>query len=206
PFIHGIIAGLTPGGHIMKRWICACLILAFAAVASAQTPKRINKAIELLEQGQPIYYTGARGGFEEGLKLSQTWADYITYDMEHSPYEIAKLADFMRGLVKGGPTKSGHRTPTVIVTLPTDGTDEATMRANAWMVKQALATGIHGILLCQADTPGAVKAFVESARYPFHRLGVNEGLEEGRRGAHGHGGAAQIWGVSIKEYLDKADV
>src|SRR5712692_4898835 len=108
--------------------------------------------------------------------------------------------------VKGGPTKSGHRTPTVIVTLPTDATDEATMRANAWMIKQALATGIHGILLCHADTPGAVRVFVESSRFPFQRLGVNEGLEEGRRGAHGVASAAQIWGVSGKEYTEKADV
>ena len=44
----------------------------------------------------------------------------------------------------------------VIVTLPTDGTNEAVMRANAWMVKQVLATGVHGILLCHADDPGAV--------------------------------------------------
>jgi hypothetical protein len=34
--------------------------------AATGKPKRINKAIELLEQGQPIYYTSGRGGFEEG--------------------------------------------------------------------------------------------------------------------------------------------
>jgi hypothetical protein len=41
---------------------------------------RINKAIELLEQGQPIYYTGAEErSFEGGVKDSRTWADYIAY-------------------------------------------------------------------------------------------------------------------------------
>jgi 4-hydroxy-2-oxoheptanedioate aldolase len=40
-----------------------------------------------------------------------------------------------------------------------DGVDEATVRANAWMFYQVLATGVHGILLCHADTPGAVRAF-----------------------------------------------
>jgi hypothetical protein len=34
----------------------------------------------------------------------------------------------MRGLVDGGPTPSGHRTPAVIVTLPAPAVDEATMR------------------------------------------------------------------------------
>ena len=185
------------------KWVC--FLLAVAA-AMAQTPKRINKAIELLEQGQPIYYTGGQGGFEEGVKAAQTWADYITYDMEHSPYDISKLFDFMRGVVKGGPTRSGHRTPAVIATFPFDGNDEASVRAGAWMIKQVLAAGVHGILLCHARTPGAAKAFVESARYPFHRLRVNEGLDEGRRGNGGQGTAAQIWGVPVKEYLERADV
>src|ERR1700720_3001533 len=81
--------------------------------AVAQTPKRINKAIDLLSQGQPIYYTGGHEGmsanFEAGVKMAQTWADYINYDMEHAPLNVSALAEFMRGLVKGGPTKSGDR-------------------------------------------------------------------------------------------------
>jgi 4-hydroxy-2-oxoheptanedioate aldolase len=180
------------------------------ATAVAQTPKRINKAIDLLSQGQPIYYTGGHEGmaanFEAGVKMAHTWADYINYDMEHAPLNVSALAEFMRGLVKGGPTKSGHRTPTVIVTLPTDGTDEITMRVNSWMIKQVLATGIHGILLCHADSPGAVKAFVEAVRFPTSRLAVGEGLGEGLRGIHGVPTASAIWGVSQKEYLEKADV
>ncbi len=188
----------------MNLRVCLSLTLA-AGVCLAQSPKRINKAVELLEQGQPIYYTGGRGGFDEGMKMAQTWADYINYEMEHAPYDVPRLAEFMRGLVKGGPTKSGHRTPAVIVTLPVGGIDEATMRANYWMVQQVLATGIHGILLCHAQTPGAVKVFVEATRYPFNRLRVAEGLDEGRRGSSGQGNAAQIWGVPVKEYFEKAE-
>lgn len=179
------------------------------AAARSQTPKRVNQSIEMLAQGQPVYYTGGHEGmsanFEAGVKMAQTWADYINYDMEHAPFNVGALAEFMRGLVKGGPTKSGHRTPTVIVTLPTDGSDEVTMRANSWMVKQVLATGIHGILLCHADSPGAVKAFVEAVRFPTNKIGVGPGLGEGLRGIHGVPTAAAIWGVSQKEYLEKAD-
>ena len=94
------------------------LFFLFVLALGAQKPKRVNKAIELLEQGQPIYYTGGHGGFEEGVKMAQTYADYITYEMEHGPYDVPRLTEFMRGLVKGGPTKSGHRTPAVVVTLP----------------------------------------------------------------------------------------
>jgi 4-hydroxy-2-oxoheptanedioate aldolase len=111
----------------------------------------------------------------------------------------------MRGLVAGGPTKSGHRTPAVIVNVPVNGIDEAAVRANAWMFQQVLATGVHGIMLTHADSPGAVRAFVEAVRFPIHKQGVDKGINEGRRGAHGTPTAAQIWGVSNEEYLDKAD-
>jgi len=181
------------------------LFFLFVLALGAQKPKRVNKAIELLEQGQPIYYTGAHGGFEEGVKMAQTYADYITYEMEHGPYDVPRLTEFMRGLVKGGPTKSGHRTPAVVCTLPVGGLDEATMKANYRMVQQVLATGVHGILLVHARSPEAVKVFVEATRFPFNRLKVNEGLNEGLRGAGGQGSAAQIWGIPVKEYLEKAE-
>src|SRR6202521_1479147 len=189
---------------------CFCVVLGVATTV-AQTPKakRINRAIELLEQGQPIYYTGSHSGttgsFEQGITDAQTYADYLSYDMEHAPYDIKGLADYMRGLVAGGPTKSGHRTPAVIVNVPVNGLDEATVRANAWMFNQVLATGVHGILLTHADTPGAVRAFVESVRLPIHKQAVGAGISEGRRGVHGAETAAQIWGVSQDEYLSKAD-
>lgn len=169
------------------------------------TPKRINKAIELLEAGQPIYYTGGHGGYDEGKALSQTWADYINYEMEHGPFNITELRAFMQGLVDGGPTKSGHRTPTVIVTLPVLGLDEMSMRANYWVVQQVLAAGVHGILLCHARSPDAVRVFSQATRYPFHKQAVGDGLEEGLRGNGSQGYASKIWGISAQEYLRIAD-
>lgn len=84
--------------------ILRCTVGLSLAVAAAQTskPKRINRAIELLEQGQPIYYTGSHSGtegsFEQGKNDAQTWADYISYDMEHAPYDVKGPAEYMRGL------------------------------------------------------------------------------------------------------------
>ncbi|MDE0299085.1 MAG: aldolase/citrate lyase family protein [Candidatus Poribacteria bacterium] len=169
--------------------------------------KRINRIIELLEEGQPVYWAGGVGlSYEGGVKSAQTTADWLVIGIEHGPYDITALSEFMRGLVDGGPTPTGHRTPPVLVTLPFDGTDEQVIRTNAWMIKQVLATGIHGILLCHAETPEAVKAFVEWSRYPFQTIGVGEGLDQGRRGSGGQDSAAQIWGIPVQEYLRKADV
>jgi 4-hydroxy-2-oxoheptanedioate aldolase len=197
------------------RSITACLAVLLALLsgglpaAQPPGPKRINRAIELLEQGQPVYYTGSHsgteGGFENGRRDAQTYADYISHDMEHAPFDVKGLAEYMRGLVAGGPTRSGHRTPAVIVNVPVNGVDEATVRANAWMFSQVLATGVHGVMLTHADTPGAIRAFIEAVRLPIHRQGVGRGLSEGRRGAHGAPTAARIWGISQDEYLDRAD-
>lgn len=169
---------------------------------------RINKAIELLAQRQPVYFEfvdglGA-GGYEGGRALAQTWADYITYDVEHSAFDMHALYAFMRGLADQGPTKSGHRTPAVIVTLPMDGTDEHSVRSNAWMIKHVLAAGVHGLLLCHAETVQAVRAFVEAARYAFQPA-VEARLGVGRRGHGGQVRAAEIWGVPVSEYFERAD-
>lgn len=169
-------------------------------------PKRINKAIELLEQGQPIYATGTEEvSYEAGRAMAQTWADLIRVGMEHGPFDMTALRQFMLGLKDGGPTPSGHLTPTVVVELPVEGTSAEVVRANSWMFKQALATGIHGILLCHANVPEAVKIFVESCRYPFPKQGVGEALDIGQRGSAGQAGAGEIWGLSGPEYVLKAD-
>ena len=185
-------------------------LIGVAAVARWQevdppsAPRRINKAIELLDRDQPIYYTEVSGGgYDEGQQLAQTWADYITYNMEHSPFNMTDLRAFMQGLVDGGPTKSGHRTPTVVAVLPFGGINEAVMWSNYWMVEQVLGSGVHGVLLVHARSPGAVKVLVQAARYPH--APPAEDIGEGLRGSGGQGFAARIWGVSSAEYQRLAD-
>lgn len=195
----------------MHKSVLVLLLLTGAVVpaqlasqtATPGRPARVNKAIELLEQGQPVYYVTARGGYEDGKKLAQTPSDYITYEMEHGAFEMTALREFMRGLVDGGPTKSGHRTPAVIVTLPVLGLDEAGMRANSWVVQQVLAAGVHGILLCHARAPEAARVMVEASRYPFAEKIA--GLDQGLRGSGSQTYAAQMWGIPANEYLRRAD-
>ena len=173
---------------------------------------RINRAIELLEAGQPIYYTGVRGGltYENGTAHRDTWADYLMVEFEHGAFNPVGLGEFMRGLADAGETRSGHRTPTVICTLAYRWNRrkcDAGQRLDGQTGSSA--RGVHGILLCHAETPGAVRVFVESSRYPVHDIGLSDGpngLTQGRRGAGGQSMAAEIWGVSPQEYVRRADV
>src|SRR5579872_2175119 len=86
-------------------------------------PRRLNKCIELWQDGQPIYYTGdgvepGVDPYQQGIKMAKTWADAINYEMEHGLFDLKDLREFMRGLKDGGPTRSGHLMPTVFVTPP----------------------------------------------------------------------------------------
>ena len=116
---------------------------------------RINRAIELLAQDQAIYYDGPHSGhvltYAQGREDAHTWADYMNVGMEHGSFDMAGLAEYMRGLVDGGPTRSGHRTPAIIVEAPVNGIDENHVRTSAWQFRQILGRGVHGILLCQAE-------------------------------------------------------
>lgn len=90
---------------------------------------------------------------------------------------------------------------------------------------------MHGILLCQAETADAARAFVESCRYPHNTIGVDPAIPlpiermegalrangggtdaAGRRllgiGTRGRGSettAAPIWGLSAEEYIERCD-
>ena len=196
---------------------------------------RINRAIELLAAGQAIYYDGPHTGhsltYEQGRRDAGTWADYINVGMEHGAFDMTGLEAYMRGMVAGGPTRSGHRTPAVIVEAPVNGIDEAHVRFCAWQFRQILGRGVHGILLCQAENVDAVRAFVEACRYPHHLAGVDPALPTpeqrmtgvtrppraayradgspllgiGTRGRGSESTAAPIWGVSPAEYMRRCD-
>lgn len=170
---------------------------------TTRTGQRVNRVIDMWLKQQPVYYSQVSGGgYEDGRKMATTKADYITYEMEHGPLDFKELREFLRGLLEAGPTRTGHKTPAVIVTLPIAGTTDA-LRANAWMIQQALAAGVHGILLCNAESPEAARLMIEAARYPFApRV---DGLAQGTRGNGSQGYASRMWGVTANEYMRIAD-
>ena len=172
-------------------------------------PKRINRAIELLEADQALYYDGPHTGHvltsEQGKKDARTWADYINVGMEHGAFDMTGLENYMRGLVDGGPTNSGHRTPTVIVEAPVNGIDGSNVAYNAWQFSQILARGVHGILLCQAESTDAVREFVRGCRFPHHKAGATKLGGRGTRGRGSEPTAGPIWGIDQSEYFARCE-
>ena len=191
--------------------------------------KRVNRCIELLEQDIGVYYTGHHTGHElshaAGLRDAGTWADYINIGMEHGAFDMGGLVEYMRGLVDAGPTRSGHRTPTVVIEAPVNGTSEANVLHNAWQFRQILGRGAHGIILCQAETPEAVRAFVDACRYPIGVIGVDPAMPSplvrmagrakvvpragflgvGTRGQGSEAEAGHVWGLDVVDYKQRCD-
>ena len=166
---------------------------------------RVNRLIELLEQDQPTF--GERAHvltYEAGVVAAEIPYDYLIVEFEHQPFDMIGLRAFMRGLVAGGPTRSGHHTPPVVVTLPTTGVSAEVVRANAWQIAHVLAAGVHGIILCHTEVPEAAQVFVDNVRYAINTPGAAAEIV-GRRGGGGQGDAAAIWGLPVTEYLAKAD-
>ena len=168
--------------------------------------QRINKCIELIEQGQPVFSTGAPElTYEAGRDMAQTWADMILVEFEHHAFDTIGLYKFMQGLHDGGPTPSGHPTPTVICTLPSNCISPEEVRYNAWQSRHVLAAGVHGVLHTHARSAEAVKWFVATCRYPFQTIGLDKGIPEGLRGGGGQGQPAALWGIGPHEYVRRAD-
>ena len=198
----------SKGGGFKKSW--ARTLPQVPSTDPNYKPRRVNKAIELWEDNQVAFYnvympSGAPDGYEEGKRLSQTYCDAINYEMENGSLDFSNLRNFMQGLVDGGPTPSGHRTPMVFVTLPAVGFDGPSMRANAWMIQQALAAGAHGVLICEMHSPEAGEIAISAVRYKFTLPGVKEYPIEGSRGSGSQVFAQHIWGLKNEAYLAVAD-
>ena len=171
-------------------------------------PRRLNKVIELWEDGQPVYYTSWGVGpgtdpYEQGKKMCKTYADAINIEFEHGLFDLKDLREFMRGLKDGGGTRSGHRFPATFVTPPILGLSEAYMYANSWVIGQIWDAGVTGIHICHARDPKATAVAAHMAsRYPF---AVPKTRIEGLRGASA-AFAGSIWGMNNAEYVRAADL
>lgn len=203
-FLAGLALAATAGTAMAQNAAPAA-----ATGANGARPRRHNKCIELLEEGQPIYYTGAdprKPGYDQGKALAGTQADMINWEMEHGTFDIANLRDFMQGLVDAGPTRSGHRFPTVLVSMPVLGYSAEMVMANSWVIQQILSTGVNALTLCHTRDPKAVAPYLAAARYPFDYPGVPKQKLEGMRGSGSQILPARMWGVPVPTYFNLADV
>jgi 4-hydroxy-2-oxoheptanedioate aldolase len=185
------------------------LIAAVAAIAALSSrpaaqrgPVHLNPVIEKLSQGKA--FVGVNTGdlsLENARTLARAPIDYVYVDMEHTPLDFQGLHMFNIGMIdKAAAVKKGSVAPNVALfaRFPPEA-DEG-----AWVVKQALDIGLHGVIFNGVDTRQQALAAVQSMRYPQMR-GSKIFEPVGKRGA-APGLATWIWGLTAEEYERHADL
>jgi 4-hydroxy-2-oxoheptanedioate aldolase len=185
----------------------AALLLSFACLslqspgAIAQEDMHLNRTIETIADGKPAF-----GIFSGDFSLANARAlatsdlDFIFIDMEHSPYDLETLQEFLLGMTnKERILEKGNlqMDVTPLVRIPMNGRENL-----QWLVKQVLDVGAFGIVFPYVETREETENAVSSMRYP-QRRGDDAMEPAGTRGAS-PGIARWFWGAS--DYFDRADV
>ncbi|MDA0205185.1 MAG: aldolase/citrate lyase family protein [Acidobacteria bacterium] len=179
------------------------VLLLCVAHLGAQPSGRINGVIDKLQQGEPVF-----GIFSEdrsptnAAALNDSALDFIIIDMEHRPLDFESLRQFLQGMLSRNDHTSSNplRPPALpLVRLPQNGSEQL-----QFLIKQALDVGAYGLVLPHIESREQALSAVRAARY-FQKSGASDFDPPGLRGVS-PAVAARYWGLSIDEYMEKADL
>jgi 4-hydroxy-2-oxoheptanedioate aldolase len=163
---------------------------------------RLNSIIGALENGRPAFLTFAEPEIGAARALRSSRYDGLVFEMEHNGYDVRALRDCLQYLLDRKQILTrGNLSPgvTPLVRVPPNGSE-----MNQWVAKQALDTGVYGLIFPHVSTVEEAANAVASCRYPrpssrdhYHPSGLR---------GDGPKWAAPYWGMTELEYYEKADV
>jgi 4-hydroxy-2-oxoheptanedioate aldolase len=166
------------------------------------TTDRLNRAISLLEAGEIVVSSRptSNGSYSEAQAYGDSDFDMVVFEMEHVGFDFTGLRNSLQWLMNRRRIVNDGLGPSVVpfVRVPPNARE-----TSQWIIKQALDSGVFGLVVPQLETPEEAIAIVEAARYPAQRGAHVEG--GGSRG-FGPFAAMRYWGVGMREYLSKANV
>ena len=165
---------------------------------------RYNKAIELLEQGKPVFCSGLvwNRNLEDLTFVADSAYDMVIIEMEHQGFSFDDLRISLQFLLsRNRIAEQGdlRADPVPMVRIPPN-----TRERNQWVIKQALDTGVYGLVLPHLNTVEDAQATVAAARYP-QVPGVPDFEPHGERGWW-YRIAPRYWGLTPEKYYDAADL
>lgn len=174
----------------------------FPAMSVQAADARLNRMIELWEQGKPAI--GAFARFRDGdaaIYYSQSQLDFVIFDMEHGAADFTQYKTFLQFMVdKAQLLRKGNLQPNVtpLARIPSNGSEK-----NQWVIKQALDAGAFGLMSPHIRNVEEARALVANSRYP-QKVGAADSDPPGERGVS-PSNAARYWGISVPEYFERAD-
>jgi 4-hydroxy-2-oxoheptanedioate aldolase len=172
-------------------------------VGSVSAQDRLNGTIEVLSRGDAAFgiFSGDRS-LDNARALARSELDFILIDMEHAPFDVETLRQFLLGMTDRAAiatTGSLQMNTTPIVRIPA-----ADPAGREWMAKQVLDVGAFGVMFPMVNTAEEAVRAVAAMRYPPAQ-GDAQPEPRGTRG-RAPGNAVWYWGLGYLDYLGKADV
>jgi len=180
--------------------LAIALSLLLGTTLQAQEP-RLNKAIELLESGQPAFgILSFDYSLNNARSLARSGLDFVIIDMEHAPYDVERLRTFLLGMTdKRSLLAKGNLQPDVvpIVRIPAIGQEDLLSQA-----KQVLDVGAFGVMFPAVNTAAEAEMAVRATRYPQ----LNGAADYEPKGLRGRNPSNAVWYWGVRDYHQRADV
>ena len=167
---------------------------------------RLNKVIDLLEQGKVVFSSGTImvDSMDDIVYVADADYDFIILETEHQGFGFDNLRTSLQYLLnRKRILEKGNLQPDVVpfVRIPPNARESG---VNQWVIKQTLDTGVFGLVCPHLNTVEEAQALVVAARYP-QVPGVPDFEPQGQRGWWTRL-AARYWGLTAQEYYDIADL
>lgn len=183
------------------RALLVLLLLSAVAPALEAQEVRLNRTIETLERGLPVFgiFTG-NFSLQNARALATSELDFIFIDMEHAPFDMETLRAFLLGMLNPRRIAEKGNTQmdvTPLVRIPMNGRENL-----EFLVKQVLDMGAYGVVFPFIDTREEAMNAVRSMRYPQPRNSPIR-LPAGNRGSSP---AIASWFWGVPDYSARADL
>jgi 2-keto-3-deoxy-L-rhamnonate aldolase RhmA len=197
------------------RWLLAFSAVTVSSIAMVQAPRHLNPVVDLLAQKKAVFglYAPAnrrpgRGGAAPADStppktpaelakdaLANQTADYLfdgtmegNFDRGYGPF-----VDFMKGMANGGTLKGKTLHLPLFVKMHEIAPDPAVAVQN---ISKQLNLGVAGIVFVDVKSADEVRTGLAAMRF----------AGKGGTRSEDVGTAPQVWGMSEKEYKEKADL
>ena len=184
--------------------VLALFVQTTSAFAQGSDDVRLNRAIELLANGQAAFgVLSADYSLDNARTLARSNLDFIIIDMEPFPFDVERLSLFLLGMTnKRLIQEKGNlqMNVTPFVRVLATGEEEVQVRRQT---AQVLNAGVFGVMYPSISTREEAENAVRAMRFPqAHGVPASEFEPAGLRGLRSD--ASWFWGV--RDYMQRADV
>ena len=181
--------------------LALALLISSTGAAGQEADVRLNKAIDLLENDEPAFgLLSFDYSLNNARSLSRSGLDFIIIDMEHAPFDVERIREFLLGMTdKRAILENGSLQADVVpfVRIPASGGEDVLSQ-----VKQVLDVGAFGVMFPSVNNAAEAEMAIRASRYPQ----LNGAGDYEPAGLRGRNPSNAVWYWGTRDYIAKADL